>query len=310
MRRAAQRTLWLTGSLGLSVLFLSSSAPAGAQEEFADRARIGTYRGQDVYLRISAPVSLNHPAVGGFRSDGSLFISPTQVRTDRTLVQFSVENRFSHGVEGFSFMLGDRQLQPHFFAPTLTEVIPPELLEGPGPLRLVVRDPDGRVLFDRNVLRPGEVAPGEVKPPSGAGSVPPEEAKSPPGPRGVSPGEAKATGGAGGPLVPCVGAEPCTLEQLKELGRNIFNWLLAIGGAAALLALIVAGIRYLTAVLQGADSSAIAAAKQSIVYAIIGLVVLLMAYVIVNTILNIFEFRTEVRLRTIPSLPGLPKLKD
>jgi hypothetical protein len=73
---------------------------------------------------------------------------------------------------------------------------------------------------------------------------------------------------------------------LLLLGVNIFNWLLAIGGAAALLALIVAGTRYFIAVFQGADSSAIAGAKQSVVYAIIGLVVLLTAVVLVRTVIT------------------------
>lgn len=91
---------------------------------------------------------------------------------------------------------------------------------------------------------------------------------------------ARAREGGGG-LVPC---DLCTIEDLVRLGVNIFNWLLAVGGAAALLAVIVAGIRYLIAVLQGADSSAIQAAKQSLTYAIIGLVVLLTAVVIVRTV--------------------------
>lgn len=79
---------------------------------------------------------------------------------------------------------------------------------------------------------------------------------------------------------------PCQLQELMLLGANIFNWLLLIGGAAALLALIVAGTRYLTAVLQGADSRAIEEAKHSVTYALIGLVVLLAAVVIVRTIIN------------------------
>lgn len=98
-------------------------------------------------------------------------------------------------------------------------------------------------------------------------------------------GNVGSTGGGGGGgrtgLVPC---DRCTIEDLVRLGVNIFNWLLAIGGAAALLAVIVAGIRYLIAVLQGADSSAIQAAKQSLTYAITGLVVLLTAVVIVRTV--------------------------
>lgn len=83
-------------------------------------------------------------------------------------------------------------------------------------------------------------------------------------------------------LIPCTD-EPCTLDQLIELAVRIFNWLLALGGIVALLAVIVAGIRYLVGVFSG-ESGAMAAAKENLTYAIIGLAVLLLAFVIVRTI--------------------------
>lgn len=123
---------------------------------------------------------------------------------------------------------------------------------------------------------------------------------------GGSGGGGGGGGGAAGPIVPCgvgAGAKPCTLQQLVTLGVNIFNWLLAIGGATALLAVIVAGIRYLTAVLQGADSSAIAGAKQSLTYAIVGLVVMLTAVVIVRTVTSTLDLRKDLG-------PGAEELGD
>jgi len=100
--------------------------------------------------------------------------------------------------------------------------------------------------------------------------------------------------GAPEPLVPCVGDQPCMLDELKQLGVNIFNFLLAVGGAAALLAIIVAGLKYITGVLQGADSAAIGEAKKNLTYAIMGLLVLLLAFVIVHTIVaTIFQTKPE-----------------
>lgn len=94
------------------------------------------------------------------------------------------------------------------------------------------------------------------------------------------------------PLVPCGKSEKdlCTIDHLIQLGLNIFDWLLAIGGAAALLAIIVAGLKYITGVLQGADQ-AVGEAKKSLQYAILGLLILLLAFVIVRTIVEVI-FRT------------------
>lgn len=96
-------------------------------------------------------------------------------------------------------------------------------------------------------------------------------------------------GGAAGPLVPDCGGggkEPCPVTELNKLVANVFNWLVIIAGAAAVLAVVVAGIHYIVAALGG-DSGAIQAAKQNLMYAIVGVLVLLLSYVIVRTILVI-----------------------
>lgn len=94
-------------------------------------------------------------------------------------------------------------------------------------------------------------------------------------------------------LIPCTN-EPCRLDELIELAVRIFNWLLALGGIVALLAVIVAGTRYLIAVFS-ADSGTMASAKENLTYAIIGLAVLLLAFVIVRTIyVVIFEGKIPV----------------
>lgn len=64
---------------------------------------------------------------------------------------------------------------------------------------------------------------------------------------------------------------------------GVINVLLYIVGAAAVIMLIVGGLRYIT---SGGDAQAATAAKNTIMYAIIGLIVALLAYAIVNFVLG------------------------
>ncbi len=67
--------------------------------------------------------------------------------------------------------------------------------------------------------------------------------------------------------------------------KQIINLLLYVLGAIAVLMIIIGGIRYTT---SGGDQSGVKGAKDTILYAVIGLVVALMAYAIVNfVILNV-----------------------
>ncbi|MCC7543579.1 hypothetical protein IT415_02625 [bacterium] len=63
------------------------------------------------------------------------------------------------------------------------------------------------------------------------------------------------------------------------------NTLLFIVGVASVIVIIVGGLRY---VLSGGDPKNTAAAKDTILYAAIGLVVSLLAYAIVNFVLDQF----------------------
>jgi hypothetical protein len=67
--------------------------------------------------------------------------------------------------------------------------------------------------------------------------------------------------------------------------RNIVNIALYIIGAVSVLMLIYGGIRY---TVSGGDTSAVTAAKNTILYAIIGIVVALLAYAIVNFVIGRF----------------------
>lgn len=102
----------------------------------------------------------------------------------------------------------------------------------------------------------------------------------------------------GGRLIPqeCQDT-PCPVTAIGTVGQRIQRWLVNIGGAVAVLAVIIAGVRYIVAVFQGADAGAIAEAKKSLVYAIVGVVVLLIAYVL---ILTIFRALGGTNLPTFP----------
>jgi hypothetical protein len=61
---------------------------------------------------------------------------------------------------------------------------------------------------------------------------------------------------------------------------------LFIIGAISVIMLIIGGIRY---VVSGGDSSAVTSAKNTILYAIVGIIVALLAYALVNFVLTSFS---------------------
>lgn len=71
-------------------------------------------------------------------------------------------------------------------------------------------------------------------------------------------------------------------DEITPYIQTIVNILLYILGAVSVLVIIISGIYYVTSM---GDSSAIARAKNTLLYAVIGLVVALLAYAIVNFII-------------------------
>ncbi len=76
-----------------------------------------------------------------------------------------------------------------------------------------------------------------------------------------------------------------TGDSLGPMIKTVINILLYVLGAAAVIMIVVGGIRYTT---SGGDSSGIKSAKDTILYSVIGLVVAIMAYSIVNFVLGFF----------------------
>jgi len=70
---------------------------------------------------------------------------------------------------------------------------------------------------------------------------------------------------------------------VSSLLRNVINLLLMIVGIVAVITIIVAGIRYVT---SGGDGQQTKNARDTILYAIVGLVVAIMAFPIVNFVID------------------------
>ena len=67
--------------------------------------------------------------------------------------------------------------------------------------------------------------------------------------------------------------------------QTITNVLLFIIGAISVIMLIIGGIRY---VVSGGDSGAVTSAKNTILYAVIGIIVALLAYALVKFVIGSF----------------------
>lgn len=74
-----------------------------------------------------------------------------------------------------------------------------------------------------------------------------------------------------------------TPADAESIFTTIVNILLFIIGAISVIMLIIGGIRY---TVSGGDSGNVTAAKNTILYAIIGLVVAFLAFAIVNWVLD------------------------
>lgn len=74
--------------------------------------------------------------------------------------------------------------------------------------------------------------------------------------------------------------------DLTEQLRTVTNILLFILGAIAVIMIIIGGIRYAT---SNGESSSIKSAKDTILYSVIGLAVAIMAFAIVNFVIDAFK---------------------
>lgn len=82
----------------------------------------------------------------------------------------------------------------------------------------------------------------------------------------------------------CTGRDQNLFSQ-GGLFFNIINTIIFVIGAVAVVMIVIGGFRY---VVSGGDSSQITGAKNTILYAIVGLVIALLSYAIVNFVINRF----------------------
>ena len=98
------------------------------------------------------------------------------------------------------------------------------------------------------------------------------------------------------PIVRVLGSEESAKGQVKNIidsfpnsgesggtVQDIVNYILYAAGILAVVMIIVAGIKMTT---SGGNPGAVAKAKQTLVYAIIGLAVVILAYAIVNFVVG------------------------
>ena len=91
-----------------------------------------------------------------------------------------------------------------------------------------------------------------------------------------------ATGGSGA----LCGAATSGNETFQKLMQKVINTILLVLGIIAVIMIVVGGIRYVT---SNGDSSQISSAKDTILYAVIGLIVAIMAYAIVGFVISRFK---------------------
>jgi len=72
-------------------------------------------------------------------------------------------------------------------------------------------------------------------------------------------------------------------DSVFNIIKGIINLLITIAGIISVIMIIVGGIKYTT---SGGDAKAISSGKDTLVYAVIGLVISIMAYAIVNFVLG------------------------
>jgi hypothetical protein len=88
-------------------------------------------------------------------------------------------------------------------------------------------------------------------------------------------------GGAG----QAAGPSSASTSDITVVFTKVVNTILYVLGAIAVIMIVIGGIRYVT---SGGDASGVTAAKNTILYAVIGLIVAILAFAIVNFVARSF----------------------
>lgn len=76
-------------------------------------------------------------------------------------------------------------------------------------------------------------------------------------------------------------SDPATIQDLEEVFSRILSLAIPFGGIAAFIMFVIGGFKYLT---SGGDPRKSEAARQTITYALVGLLLLVSAFLIINFI--------------------------
>lgn len=79
--------------------------------------------------------------------------------------------------------------------------------------------------------------------------------------------------------------QPADLVGQQGMFKKITDVMLFIIGAVSVIMLIIGGLRY---VVSGGDQNAVSGAKNTILYAVIGIIVALLAYAVINFVTTQF----------------------
>ena len=72
-------------------------------------------------------------------------------------------------------------------------------------------------------------------------------------------------------------------SEIGKIAQNVVNIFSYVVGAIAVIMIIYGGFRYIT---SGGDSNSVGSAKNTLIYAIVGLVIVALAQIIVHFVLN------------------------
>lgn len=92
---------------------------------------------------------------------------------------------------------------------------------------------------------------------------------------------------AQGPIIPCDGIH-CTVKDLITMLVNIYNLIIGFAGSVALIFIIYGGVRMLYWSYMEEAPRELEDAKRTVSRAVTGFVIVLAAYLIVNTLLSFF----------------------
>jgi hypothetical protein len=99
--------------------------------------------------------------------------------------------------------------------------------------------------------------------------------------------------------------DPAGTSSLSNTVKNVINILSIVVGMTAIIMIVVGGLKYVTS--QG-DSSGVASAKNTIIYAVIGIIIVTLAQVIVRFVVARSTQESPATSTTAPGqLPVVPR---